>query len=84
MDRRAFLVGAAGAGVAGAGSAAFANVPTPYDWDAEPPRQSRQAFVAWMVKNRGEEERFLGSAGTGCSRSSPIATSGTRPTSAPF
>ncbi len=60
MDRRAFLIGAAGAGVAAAGSVAFAKVPTPYDWDATPPRQSREAFVAWMVKNRGEDPRFLG------------------------
>ena len=34
---------------------AFSNVPTPYDWTISPPRQSREAFVEWMVKNRGEE-----------------------------
>ena len=84
MDRRAFLIGAAGAGVAAAGSVAFAKVPTPYDWDATPPRQSREAFVAWMVKNRGEDPHSSGSVGTACSRSSPITTSGTRPTSAPI
>jgi protein-L-isoaspartate(D-aspartate) O-methyltransferase len=39
---------------------AFSNVPTPYDWTISPPRQSREAFVGWMVANRGEEPRFLG------------------------
>jgi len=57
MDRRTFLTGAATAIVA---RPAFANVPTPYDWSVSPPRQSREAFVAWMVANRGEEPRFLG------------------------
>ncbi|HXZ15821.1 MAG TPA: protein-L-isoaspartate O-methyltransferase, partial [Roseiarcus sp.] len=56
MDRRAFLqaVGAV-MGVA----PALANVPTPYDWAASPPRTSREDFVAWMVKNRGEDPNFL-------------------------
>ena len=57
MDRRSFLIGAAAAAVA---KPAFANVPTPYDWSISPPRQSREAFVEWMVKNRGEDPRFLG------------------------
>ncbi len=39
---------------------ALANVPSAYDWSASPPRQSRDAFVEWMVKNRGEDPRFLG------------------------
>src|SRR4029077_381258 len=29
-------------------------------WSASPPRQSRDAFVEWMVKNRGEDPHFLG------------------------
>ena len=57
MDRRSFLIGAAAAAVA---KPAFANVPTPYNWSISPPRQSREAFVEWMVKNRGEDPRFLG------------------------
>ncbi len=60
MDRREFLIGAAGAASAMATGSAFADVPVPYDWDASPPRQSREAFVEWMVKNRGEDPRFLG------------------------
>ena len=55
MDRRRFMIGAA----ALLATRAFANVPTPYDWDVSPPRQSRDAFVAWMVRNRGEDPRFL-------------------------
>ncbi len=60
MDRRTFLTGAAGAATAIVARPAFANVPTPYDWSVSPPRQSREAFVGWMVANRGEEPRFLG------------------------
>jgi protein-L-isoaspartate(D-aspartate) O-methyltransferase len=58
MDRRTFLMGAA-AGATLAVRPALANVPTPYDWNASPPRQSREAFVEWMVRNRGEDPRFL-------------------------
>ncbi len=61
MDRREFLISVAGSAAAAlaAGSAA-ASVPAPYDWGMSPPRQSREAFVEWMVRNRGEEPRFLG------------------------
>jgi protein-L-isoaspartate(D-aspartate) O-methyltransferase len=60
-NRRAFLLGAAGAGVVGAfAGPALASVPTPYDWAAAPPRQARAAFITWMVQNRGEEPSFLG------------------------
>ena len=58
MDRRKFLMGAA-AGAALAAEPARANVPTPYDWSASPPRQSREAFIEWMVQNRGEDPHFL-------------------------
>ena len=61
MDRRRFLMGMAqAAGAALAARPALANVPTPYDSSASPPRQSREAFVEWMVRNRGEDPRFLG------------------------
>ena len=59
MDRRAFVLGAAVEAAALAARPAFANVPVPYDWSASPPRQSRGAFVEWMVKTRGEDPRFL-------------------------
>jgi protein-L-isoaspartate(D-aspartate) O-methyltransferase len=59
MDRRAFVLGVAAEAAALAARPAFADVPVPYDWSASPPRQSREAFVEWMVKTRGEDPRFL-------------------------
>jgi protein-L-isoaspartate(D-aspartate) O-methyltransferase len=44
---------------AAAARPASANVPAPYEWSASPPRQSSEAFVEWMVRNRGEDPRFL-------------------------
>jgi len=60
MDRRELVVGAAVQAAALAVRPALANVPAPYDWRASPPRQSRDGFVEWMVKNRGEDPKFLG------------------------
>ena len=61
MQRRTFLLGAAGTlGSACAPRLAWANVPQPYSWDISPPMNSREAYVGWMVANRGEEPRFLG------------------------
>jgi protein-L-isoaspartate(D-aspartate) O-methyltransferase len=60
MQRRNFLLGAAGALTAAwAPRLARANVPKPYGWDVSPPLDSREAYVAWMAANRGEEPRFL-------------------------
>jgi protein-L-isoaspartate(D-aspartate) O-methyltransferase len=60
MDRRRFLVGMAeAAGAAFAARTALAGVPTPYDWNVSPPRSSGEAFVEWMIRNRGEDPRFL-------------------------
>jgi protein-L-isoaspartate(D-aspartate) O-methyltransferase len=60
MDRRSFLMGMAQtAAAAAAARRALANVPNPYDWNASPPRSSHEAFVDWMVKNRGEDPHFL-------------------------
>ena len=59
MKRREFVLGAAAQAAALAGRPASANVPRTYDWSASPPRQSREAFVEWMVKNRGEDPKFL-------------------------
>jgi protein-L-isoaspartate(D-aspartate) O-methyltransferase len=55
MDRRGFLISTAVA----AARPAFASVLEPYDWSASPPLGSRHAFVEWMVRNRGEDPRFL-------------------------
>jgi protein-L-isoaspartate(D-aspartate) O-methyltransferase len=61
MNRRDFLALSAGALATGlAPVLAHADVPVPYDWNATPPMDSRQAFVDWMVKNRGEDPKYLG------------------------
>jgi protein-L-isoaspartate(D-aspartate) O-methyltransferase len=36
------------------------DVPNPYDWNSMPPTDSRQGFIDWMVKNRGENPTYLG------------------------
>ncbi len=61
MNRRNFLF-SSGSAVIGAGavSAARASVPAPLGWDMAPPMDSREAFVAWMKQNRGEDPGFLG------------------------
>jgi protein-L-isoaspartate(D-aspartate) O-methyltransferase len=38
----------------------FAAVPKPHSWDAVPPTHNRDAFIKWMVENRGEDPKFLG------------------------
>jgi protein-L-isoaspartate(D-aspartate) O-methyltransferase len=59
MQRREFMIGAAA--MAGAAiSPALAAMPTPYDKEAMPPLTNRDAYIAWMVKNRGEDPKFLG------------------------
>jgi protein-L-isoaspartate(D-aspartate) O-methyltransferase len=61
MERRGFLTGLGAALAANFASAgAQANVPTPHSWAMAPPTESREAFVAWMQKNRGEDAGFLG------------------------
>jgi protein-L-isoaspartate(D-aspartate) O-methyltransferase len=61
MHRRDFLGLSAGALATAIGSSvAKANVPTPYDWNAGPPTDNRAAYIDWMVKNRGEDPRYLG------------------------
>jgi protein-L-isoaspartate(D-aspartate) O-methyltransferase len=60
MHRRNFLFGAGSAVVcAGAVGRARANVPAPLGWDMAPPMDGREAFVAWMKQNRGEDAGFL-------------------------
>ena len=60
VDRRQFVVGVTAQAAALVSRPALANVPGAYDSSASPPRQSRDAFVEWMVKNRGEDPKFLG------------------------
>ena len=56
MDRRAFIYGAATTLLA---RAAAANVPKPTDQATMPPTDGRDAYVAWMVANRGEDPVYL-------------------------
>jgi protein-L-isoaspartate(D-aspartate) O-methyltransferase len=60
MNRRDLILGSAALAGGMAMRSARANVPTPYDWSVTPPIESREAFVAWMQKNRGEDAGFLG------------------------
>jgi protein-L-isoaspartate(D-aspartate) O-methyltransferase len=49
------------AAVSAAAFAPFAwAVPKPYSWEAMPPHANGDAFVKWMVANRGESLHFLG------------------------
>ena len=60
MKRRSFIAGSAALVAVAAGDrAARGNVPSPYDWNASPPFDSKAAFVEWMVKNRGEDPTYL-------------------------
>ena len=61
MNRRDFSLSAAALLAGGAFSLpARADVPGPYDWNVTPPMDKRQAFIDWMVKNRGENPAYLG------------------------
>ncbi len=55
MDRRQFVLSAA----ALTATPALANVPVPYSFEEGPPTSSKEAFVEWMVKNRGENPGYL-------------------------
>lgn len=62
MNRRRLLIGSAGllAGMSLGLPPARAKVPKPYDWSASPPTDDRDAYIKWMVENRGEDPKFLG------------------------
>jgi protein-L-isoaspartate(D-aspartate) O-methyltransferase len=62
LNRRDFLLATASAAVAGVAlpSPVSANLPTAYDWNVAPPMEARDDYVAWMVKNRGEDPLYLG------------------------
>jgi len=60
VNRREFLARAGLTAASGLiAGRSFADVPSPYDWNAAPPTDSRANFIEWMVKNRGEDPRFL-------------------------
>lgn len=60
MKRRDFLALSAGAAAFSILPAAVrANVPVPYDRNAEVPVNEKKAFIEWMVANRGEDPKFL-------------------------
>jgi protein-L-isoaspartate(D-aspartate) O-methyltransferase len=56
MDRRTFMIGSAAAAVP---HIAQANIRKPYSWDASPPTANLDAYVRWMVENRGENPKIL-------------------------
>jgi len=61
MQRRDFLALSAGIGVLSLfPGIALANVPVPFDPAMNPPMDDKQKFIDWMVKNRGEDPKFLG------------------------
>jgi protein-L-isoaspartate(D-aspartate) O-methyltransferase len=61
LNRRFFLTSSAAAlAEAHFSFPAFADVPQPYSWDLTPPMDNREAFIAWAVKTRGEDPKYLG------------------------
>jgi protein-L-isoaspartate(D-aspartate) O-methyltransferase len=63
LRRRDFLTGAAGLITAAATPlVALANVPTAFTFDIKPPMGlgDREKFIAWGVKERAEDPKFLG------------------------
>ena len=61
MNRRDFLTSSAAAIATLALPAwSHAAVPSPYDWDAMPPIDTRAHFISWMQANRGENPKYLG------------------------
>ncbi len=63
MNRREFLqvMGTTALATAVLPRLAMADVPRPYDWNATPPFLLDQgdAYIAWMVENRGENPTYL-------------------------
>ena len=62
MDRRTFFIGAASAVAVSTFGPRFAlaDVPKPYDAALSPPTDGRDAYIKWMVENRGEDPNYLG------------------------
>ncbi|UDL88785.1 protein-L-isoaspartate O-methyltransferase [Mesorhizobium sp. PAMC28654] len=62
MKRRDFLTLSAGAAAFSIlPSVARANVPVPFDRNADVPMGDKKAFIDWMVANRGEDPKYLAS-----------------------
>jgi protein-L-isoaspartate(D-aspartate) O-methyltransferase len=60
LKRRTFITGSAALLASAAWPRhARANVPVPYSWEQSPPTTSREAFISWMVANRGEDPKIL-------------------------
>ncbi len=68
MNRRQFAFGAAAIagsallsreGRAAAPTTPDNTVPTAYNWKAFPPTDNKDAYIAWMVANRGEDPVYL-------------------------
>ena len=61
MNRRQFVFNAACTALASANADfAWADVPKTTLADASPPTNTREAFIAWMKENRGENPTYLG------------------------
>ena len=60
-NRRDLLLGLSGiVATMAVAKSALANVPSPHDSSADLPMDTRANYIAWMIKNRGEDEGFLG------------------------
>jgi protein-L-isoaspartate(D-aspartate) O-methyltransferase len=60
MKRRTFLTGAAATAAAAAlPRASSAAIGTPYTFDLNIPLDNQEAYIKWMVANRGEDPKFL-------------------------
>jgi protein-L-isoaspartate(D-aspartate) O-methyltransferase len=60
MQRRQLLLGSLTAfGTACLARLGWANVPTAYSWELSPPLDDREAYIKWMIANRGEDPQLL-------------------------
>ncbi len=60
LNRRKFVWGATlSAAAMAVPRMAFATVPKPFTWDMQPPMDTGDNYVKWMVENRGEDPHFL-------------------------
>jgi protein-L-isoaspartate(D-aspartate) O-methyltransferase len=60
VNRRDFAIGAAALlGQTLLPRAGLADVPTAYNWQAFPPLDNKDQYIAWMVTNRGEDPVYL-------------------------
>lgn len=77
-NRRDLLLGLSGiVATMAVAKSALANVPSPHDSSADLPMDTRANYIAWMIKNRGEDEGFLGQRWDRFKNFSPTRISGT-------